>query len=757
MNVFVTVSGIVQGVGYRPFVAGLAHRMGISGTVRNSGGIVEIAASGEKQRLEEFLYSLQHSAPDGAQVINIRTEPMPEQQFDGFSILKSGRAAKKETEPPMIPPDLPMCDECRKELYSSKNRRRGYPFISCASCGPRYSIMNTLPYDRETTTMKDFTMCPDCAREYRDGRRRHAQTISCHSCGPQLHLLTGGMTLEKQDALEQAITLLKNGTVLAVKGVGGYQFVCSPYQEDAVERLRLLKGREKKPFAVMFPNLERIREVCNINKEEEKLLLSMARPIVLLNKDANVFCSGVCGESRFLGAFLPCTGLHQLLTDACGPLIVTSGNFTNEPIIYRDDDMMRSDTPYLSGILYNTRRIVTPLDDSVARVACSVPQILRRSRGYAPLPVVLEQRVEHPVLAMGGDLKSSFCLLSGDRAYLSQYFGDLENYSVYENYKFGLKHMEQLLMISPQQIACDLHPGYQSGLLAQRIVKDFGLGSPVFIQHHHAHAASVMAEHRLDGCIGVVFDGTGYGTDGTIWGGEFLLCSGSSFERRAHLSRVLLCGGDAAAKNAVLTSDCYRFAAGEESGSERFPFVKAALRHQVNTQESSSAGRLFDAVCAILGIKEENSYEGECAIALENAAAAAKGAGEEPIPFHLALSQNSECEWEADQADFIRQLLQSVAEKQDKNRIALGFHVALAEMVAALCKNIREESGENRVALSGGVFANLLLLQDCRDRLTADGFQVYLNSAVPSNDGGICLGQAWICAQAENSREKMRI
>ncbi|WP_444659422.1 carbamoyltransferase HypF [Caproiciproducens sp. R2] len=753
MNVFITVSGIVQGVGYRPFVAGLAHRLDISGSVRNSSGIVEIAACGEKQRVKEFLHSLHTSAPDGALVTEIRTEPMPEQRFDGFSILKSGKAAQNEAGTPMIPPDLPMCDECKKELYSPENRRRGYPFISCASCGPRFSIMNALPYDRETTTMKDFAMCPDCEREYASGRRRHAQTISCHRCGPQLQLLTGGITLEKQEALERAVALLKDGAVLAVKGVGGYQFVCSPCLEDTVKRLRLLKGREKKPFAVMFPDLESIRKMCVVNQEEEDMLLSAARPIVLLNNPSDGFCSGVCGESRFLGAFLPCTGLHQLLTDACGPLIVTSGNFTSEPMIYKDDELLRSDIPYLAGILYNTRRIVTPLDDSVGRVACSVPQILRRSRGYVPLPVLLEQRAEHPVLAMGGDLKSCFCLLSGDRAYLSQYFGDIENYKVYENYKIGLKRMEQLLRISPQRIACDLHPGYQSHALAQRIARDFSLESPILIQHHHAHAASVMAEHRLDGCIGVIFDGTGYGTDKTVWGGEFLLCRGADFARRAHLSPVRLCGGDAAAKNAVLTSDCYRFAAGEESGSERFPFVRAALKHQVNTQESSSAGRLFDAVCAILGIKEENSYEGECAVALENAASAAKEAGEEPVPFHFALSRNPAGELEADQADFIRLLLQAAAKGENSNRIALGFHRALAEMILTVCRSIREESGESRVALSGGVFANLLLLGDCHDRLTADGFLVYFNSAVPSNDGGICLGQAWLCAQAEGVRK----
>nr|WP_319487196.1 carbamoyltransferase HypF [uncultured Caproiciproducens sp.] len=752
MTVFITVYGIVQGVGYRPFVADLARGLKIAGTVRNSGGIVEIAATGEKQHVEEFLHCLHTGGPNGSQVIRISTVPMPEQQFNGFTILKSGETAQNNEEAPMIPPDLPMCGECEKELYSPKNRRWRYPFISCTSCGPRFSIMNTLPYDRETTTMKDFKMCPDCTREYKTGRRCHAQTVSCHSCGPQLILLADGTAFAKEDALERGIALLKRGAVLAVKGVGGYQFVCSPYDEQAVERLRLLKGREAKPFAVMFPSLESIQKTCDVNADEENMLTSTARPIVLLNKKSADFCSAVCGESRFLGAFLPCTGLHQLLTDACGPLIVTSGNFTSEPIIYNDDDIIKLDAPYLSGILYNTRKIVTPLDDSVGRIACSVPQIIRRSRGYVPLPVILGQHAKKQVLAMGGDLKSCFCLLKGDRAYLSQYFGDVENYRVYENYKNGLKHMEQLLRISPQQVACDLHPGYQSYALARKLAKELDLGSPVQIQHHHAHAASVMAEHYLDGCIGVVFDGTGYGPDSTVWGGEFLLCRGADFERRAHLSRILLCGGDAAAKNAVLTADCYRFAAGGEAGSERFQFVKAALKHRVNTQESSSTGRLFDAVSAILGIKEENSYEGECAISLENAAAAAKSTGKEPIPFHFALSENTAGELEADQADFIRQLLQAVSGGRGKDSIALGFHQALAEMVLAVCRKIRAESGENRVALSGGVFANLLLLQDCFDKLKSDDFEVYLNSAVPSNDGGICLGQAWLCAQMDNVR-----
>lgn len=753
MTVFITVYGIVQGVGYRPFIAGLANQAGVSGFVRNRAGIVEICASGAARDVGAFLGRVRGTAPAGAQVLEVRAETMEDRRFDGFSIVQSGSenaepAPPASRAPAFFPPDLPMCGNCLRELRDPGDRRYRYPFISCASCGPRFTILETLPYDRENTTMDPFPMCPDCAKEYRSGRRRHAQTISCHACGPQLLFRGGGKSLEKEAALREGIALLKQGGIVAVKGVGGYQFVCSPYDAGAVEKLRLLKGREKKPFAVMFPSCESVAEVCAVSADERTLLSSPARPIVLLEKEKEEFCAGVCGTSRYIGAFLPCTGLHQLLTDACGPLVVTSGNLTSEPIVFRDEEMLKLCSPLLSGVLYHTREILTPLDDSVTRVFCGTPQVIRRSRGYVPLPIVLDQSAEHPVFAAGGDLKSCFCLQSGPNAYLSQYFGDMENYRVQHNYRGALSRMEKIFGILPRTVACDLHPGYFSSALAKKLAAELGC-APVWIQHHHAHAASVMAENHLDGCIGVVYDGTGYGTDSTVWGGEFLLCRGGEFRRLGHLSGLMLCGGDGAASMPALTADCYRVAAGERAGDSPVAGARlaaAAISAGVGTFRSSSMGRLFDAAAAILGVCEQNSYEGECPIALENAAAAAQQAGVSPYPFRFRLTRGGDGCVAADQTDFASQLLRASRGGAEAGSAALGFHLAVAEMTLEICRRIKEETGESRVALSGGVFANLLLLGECRRLLQDGGFEVYLNSAVPMNDGGISLGQAWICA-----------
>ncbi len=743
MTCFISVLGVVQGVGYRPFVARLAEKLGITGTVKNNGGIVEIIADAQQQAMDEFVHRLKSQQPAGADVTRIVTAPaVPGQRFKGFTIVPS---AQSSGETPLIPPDLPICEDCRRELASSADRRYRYPFISCVACGPRYSIINSLPYDRCNITMDEFPMCPACGEEYTtDTRRRHAQTISCHDCGPQLIFKTGGTVYHREEALEKGIAMLRSGAVLALKGIGGYQFACSPCDETAVERLRRLKHRDKKPFAVMFPSMETVKNVCMVSAEEEKLLTSSARPIVLLDKREDEFCESVSGESRFLGAFLPYTGLHQLLTDACGPLVMTSGNLTNEPIIIHDDEMLSLQSEFLDGVLYHERKILTPLDDSVARVLSGSVQMIRRSRGYVPTPVLLEKSVKKPVLAMGGDLKACFCLLTGDRAYLSQYFGDMEEYAVSQVYRKNLSRMEQLFRISPSAAVCDLHPDYQTSRMAGQLNLPL-----VRIQHHHAHIASVMAEHGLQSCIGAAFDGTGYGTDGCVWGGEFLLCKGVEFERCAHLGYVTLCGGDRAAKDADLTALSYLYAAGITVPDSRFETVRAAVANRVNTCRSASMGRLFDAVSAVLKIRKQNTYEGECAIALENTAAAAQAAGCTPYPLKLEI-EVSGCELILDQVKMVKEIFQASEKGVSKGELALGFHMAVARAVLAVFRQLRAHSGENAAALSGGVFSNRLLAQECAGLLKADGFQVYLNSAVPCNDSGICLGQAWLCAQTQD-------
>jgi len=744
MTVLITVHGIVQGIGYRPFVARLAQEMGICGSVMNIGGIVTIVANGEKETIDIFVYRLKFHQPKGADVTEILTKIIPERHYDSFFIIPSEQFNDTT---PLIPADLPLCDDCKRELYDQDNRRYLYPFISCVACGPRYSIINSIPYDRETITMDDFFMCEECEKEYKEAynRRRHAQTISCHDCGPQLILQLNDSVLYKDQALKKSIELLKLGKVIAIKGIGGYQFVCLPTDKNAVDNLRLLKHRDKKPFAVMFPNLDLIKECCKVNTEEEKLLTSAAFSIVLLHKKKDIFYEGVSGESRFIGAFLPYTPLHQLLIDACGALVMTSGNITSEPIIINDEEILSLRTPYLAGVLYNKRRIVTSLDDSVARIIRGKIQLVRRSRGYVPLPVLLKDESKQAILAMGSDLKSSFCLYKNNRAYLSQYFGDMENYYVSKAYKDNLIRMTQIFKIKPEIFCCDLHPGYLTTRFAEELAKKQQI-KLVKIQHHHAHIASVMAEHEITSCIGVAFDGTGFGTDGAVWGGEFLLCNNNNFQRCGHLKYITICGGDEAARNARLTADCYLNAVGRKFDNDNFKLVQNAIKNNINTFKCSSMGRLFDAVSAVLQIKTENSYEGECAIALENTAVAYKE--NDGIPFNLNFNIKIQQEKIIiDQVKLLNDIYLAYTDGVYKGALALGFHMAVAKMVLQGCEFIRKQSGENKVALSGGVFANLLLIDDCIEIMEKAGFSVYINSVVPTNDGGISLGQAWLCKQ----------
>jgi len=744
MTFLITVLGLVQGVGYRPFVARLADDLGITGTVQNSGGVVLIRACGSRESLDVFVQDLTRRAPTGASVKQVLTQLSAEDLvFADFQII----ASTNNTEiTPVLPADLPMCEACRLELFDPRNRRFGYPFISCVDCGPRYSIMKTIPYDRDTITMQNFPMCPACEREYKgDDRRRHAQTISCNDCGPQLILRTGDKELHKEAALSRAVELILGGGVLAIKGVGGYQLACLPDRQDSIRALRTFKIRDRKPFAVMFPNLQAIHAVCRVSAQEEELLCSEARPIVLLTPEKKIFCDDLTGGSRFTGAFLPYTALHQLLTDACGSLVMTSANRSDEPILYRDEDMFGVSSPHLAGILYNTRMIVTPLDDSVARIVAGRTQLIRRSRGFVPGPIPMPATSGHTILAMGGDLKSCFCLYKNDRAYLSQYFGDMDSTAVKQNFKENIIRMQRLFRMQPDIIVSDLHPLYQTGRLADACVTNTDR-KWIRIQHHHAHAASVMAEHDLSSCIGVTFDGTGYGTDGAIWGGEIFLCSNDRFERAAHLSYTALCGGDEAARNADLTAFCYLNAAGIRMPHNDGDTLRAVLADGSRTWQTSSMGRLFDAVSSVLGICHVNSYEGECAVLLENAAAEAEAAGIEPYELHFAIHPDREG-ITADAVRLLGDIYRAAENGCDRRALALGFHKAIVQMTVTLCRRIRDTSGENRVGLSGGVFANTILTEDCIRGLEKVDFEVYINQAVPTNDGGISLGQAWICGQ----------
>ena len=547
----ITVHGIVQGVGFRPLVYRLAKKYRINGTVQNTGGLVDIIAQSSQQDFDDFLYDLKTDKSQGYEIINIEIEDIEdieEKKFSEFKIIESS----VNDEIAIIPPDLPVCPECQHELYIDINRRFHNPFISCMSCGPRFTIMEELPYDRHTTTMKDFDMCPDSLEEYTspNNRRFHAQTVSCNNCGPYLIF----NDLINEEALDEAIKVINAGGIVAIKGIGGYHFACSPFKEQTVENLRKLKGREEKPFAVMFPSLDSVREYCVVSKEEEELLESKAKQIVLLYAKENMMANSTNKDSIYCGAFLPYTGLQMMITASCGPLIMTSANISNQPIIKDDAEMLSIKSPFLCGVLYNTRRIVRSVDDSVAKVIDHKIQLTRRSRGYVPYPVFISKsNKDLQIFAAGSDLKASFCLYRSGNAVVSQHFGDLEESTFLDEYKNSVQDLSHLLKISPDIAVCDMHPNYHSSKYAQ------SLGIPViYAQHHHAHIASVMAEHNLkERVIGVAFDGTGYGTDGNIWGGEFLVCEGADFNRFAHLKYTSILGGDQSMRDAKKTATCF--------------------------------------------------------------------------------------------------------------------------------------------------------------------------------------------------------
>lgn len=802
-QVTITIRGAVQGIGYRPFVAETAERIGVSGSVRNQGGIVTVEALGTREQLDSLEDELRRTVPAGGYVVSVTEEPMTREEADeepsresetggeegeakeaggrasqkGFHIIESREEALDEL--PAFPPDLGICSDCLKEMRSAKDRRYRYGLISCTSCGPRWSILEKLPYDRGNITMKAFPMCSSCETEYKTkgGRRRHAQTISCHDCGPQMYYTPAGRqrgraSIYGEEGFERAAAVLQRGDILALKGVGGYQLLCSPFDEESVVCLRKLKGREEKPFAVLFPSVRSVMEYAEVSERERELLESAARPIVLLRRRSceegaeqeacKELASNVCGESRYVGAMLPSFGALQLLTDRCGPLIVTSANRSSEPIPFRDEEfalweqsLTLKEADRIGGIYLHDRAILRPLDDSVAAVNHGHVQMIRRSRGYVPLPVFLsgeEKRIT--VLAVGGDLKASFAVRKGERVILSQYLGDMETYAVLCNHRMLEQDMEHVLEASPDCVVCDLHPGYHSTRLAREYAEEHHVPC-LQVQHHQAHAASVMAEHGLKSCIGIVFDGTGCGTDGQLWGGEFLYLREEECLRMGNLSACRLVGGDAVSIHADLAADCYLVSLQREPVN---PMVKKLLDGAGSGIQSSSVGRLFDAAASLLDVCHENRYEGECAVLLENAAWRAWGRTAVDcgsLAFRRALAESLLFfrNLTAPAADgrlllrheaLIGGILQMRREGHSAEETALLFHLALAYAAAQITTRISSRIGEKKICLSGGSFANRLLMEVLEQLLHRAGLQVYVNEQVPFNDGGIALGQSYL-------------
>lgn len=758
--------GIVQGVGFRPFAAKIAECLNMKGEIRNLGGLVEILITDSKERINAFVNALETEKPEPAEIVHLKREEVTYKQFSSFTIRKSGFG---DEEAAMIPADLAVCPECLKEMKEPMDPRFNHPMISCMVCGPRYTIIDRFPYDRENTSMTDFRMCDFCESEYESvkDRRYHAQTISCHSCGPYLkfksnYVATGDIDTmtacngtdddnasffeldrtDGQDVLDKATKLLKEGNVIAYKSIGGYNLMADPLNNDAVIKLREIKKRESKPFAVMFVSVEQICKYCRANNIEKRLLTSSSRPILLLERKAR---TSEFNHSRFIGSFLPSMGAQYMLLEKFGgPLIATSANLSSMPIIKEDEEMfaMMKREPLIAGVVYNDRKIRVSVDDSVARVIDGQPQIIRRSKGYAPVPLYVDEGLKSgQILASGGQLKNSFALTKGPFVYMSKYFGDLDCVESRKIYEENLKKMKRLFRIKPDKVVCDLHPLYYTTVFAEKYAEKYGL--PLLkVQHHHAHVASVMAEHNIKGpVIGVSFDGTGYGVDGNIWGGEFLLCEKASFKRIAHLKYIEMPGGDVSMKDAWKPAISYLAAEDikdrchadeisfdlsyiidyyERSGiqltdEQTEKLVRSAITHGINTIKSSSAGRLFDAVAALLGICSRNSYEGECAIKLEDAAA-------------RAMRSQSGTEVE---------------------KLSLLFHEKAAYMILENCRKIREKTGVKKVALTGGVFQNKVLTELVLEYLRKAQFSVYYNISVSPNDGGIALGQSFIAMQED--------
>ena len=742
----VRVSGVVQGVGFRPFVARLAMENQLTGSVRNAAGDAILELFGPQNTITHFLTLLEAQKPTPCVIHRLEKQIdfFPASIPPVFSILQSDMSGG-EIEISMPTPDLAVCQHCLQELDTPGNPRFRNPFISCTHCGPRFSILNRLPYDRPHTAMLPFPLCSFCTRQYTspEDRRYHAQTICCNECGPFLTYQNRSAHFEKEAALSAAVTALNSGKIVAIKGIGGYHFACSPFDEAAVLRLRKLKGREQKPFAVMFENPASLHAFCDCSAAEAALLATPARPIVLLRRKPSLIAKSVFAASPDLGAFLPYTPLQHLILRQTGPLLMTSANISSRPIIYTDDEIFSfwHSHEELSGVLSHNRAILRPLDDSVAALFCTRPTFLRRSRGYVPLAIPTHT-AGPPLLACGAQEKSTICFAQNGYAYPSAEIGDLDNLTIEAAYHQTVQDMRQLLAIRPALLIHDMHPGYASTKYA------FAQGLPTLsVQHHHAHIASVMAEHHLSQpVIGVAFDGTGYGTDGSIWGGEFLIATPTDFRRAGHLKPVAMLGGDLSIRQGWKSAACLLWDAGLSPREDpRFPIVHAALANGINTYLSSSMGRVFDAVSAILGICEESHYGGQGAIALEYAASDYLQRGGEaelsPLPFDLTDEEGRVI---IHLAPAIRALYKLHRQGESSALLAWRFHITVCALIVEACMRIARQSGIRSVVLSGGVFANRLLTERTIPLLEREGFTVYQNHQVPPGDGGISLGQAYI-------------
>ncbi len=764
------VFGLVQGVGFRPFVLEYCKSRGIRGFVKNTGASACIYAYSDEKTTGALIRRLSCIRGNdrevfGARVDDIRIEEISREEFEkeagkegGFHIEKSGEGTERIR---FIPPDIGICEDCLKELKDPFNRRFRHPFISCVSCGPRFSIMKDVPYDRENTSMKDFPLCEECAAEYvTTGKRRHAQTIACNKCGPKLEAFIMGedgkpiLAAVREDALKMTLKYIGEGRTAAVKNTGGYHFVFDATKEGAAGKLRRFKDRKTKPFAVMFSDIEDVRNYCRVSKREEELLKSSERPIVLVKKNnKKSLAKGVCDDSSSIGAMLPCDGIQALLLEDGVPLVMTSANRGGQPMAGDDEEaLLLLKEGACDIVLANDRRIENPLDDSIYQVIETEGKIfvqtLRRARGLVPGPIAISEKVKEDAFAAGGDLKASFAYARDDQVFFGGHFGDLSDERARENRRKTVNVFERMLEMDVCLYAADNHPGYVSA----GEIRDRG---PESVQHHRAHLLSAAAEHGLSGkLIGASFDGTGYGDDGTVWGGEFLVLDPkirNGYRRAGHLRTVRLLGGDSIAYDAEKSAMCFAFealSAGLLSredvcfDAEKYEIVKKALQNNINVHGSSSAGRFFDACAAILDICKTNTYEGECPVRLQaKAEEISDGSLTESFTGLKACVIKENDMYIADTVRLFSDVIKMKNRDKDAGMIAYDIHLAVADIIVRSMIMIGKETGADRVVLGGGTFANSLLVKMILPALEKKGFEVYMNEKVPPGDGGLALGQ----------------
>jgi len=772
------ITGIVQGVGFRPFIYNLALRHNLKGFCRNDSEGVTIEVEGG-EGIEGFIQDIKTNAPPLSRIDSLSSEALPtdsgmdsamDSAMDsgGFKILESSKEQGKFA---LVSPDIAICDECAEELFDPGNRRFGYPFTNCTNCGPRYSIILDIPYDRPNTTMSKFKMCAPCEEEYHDpeNRRFHAQPNACQRCGPRVWLVKAGGGGEEKvaqggEAIEKVKGLLREGAIIAIKGLGGFHIACDAANDGSVKRLRERKRKSNKPFAVMAPSIERVREFCAVSIDEEKLLSGSIRPIVILEKNPldskNPISEHVSPPTLTLGVMLPYTPLHHLVCQGFTALVMTSGNISEEPIVVSNEEALEKLSGIADFFLLHDRDIYMRVDDSIARFKKNDGKllVLRRARGYAPQVLDTGEPTEE-ILACGGEKKNTFALTKSHYSILSQHMGDLVNYDAFEFFRETLKNLKNTFRAVPSIVAHDMHPDYMSTSFAREYKKEANIRDEylIAVQHHHAHVVSAMAEHGISGhVIGVAMDGTGYGSDGCVWGGEFIISERRYFLRRAHLKYVPMPGGDMAAKEPwrMAASHLYSAFGGDMSeaapdfieriGMDKIQLIVRMIKDKINSPLTSSAGRLFDAVSSLLNITDISTFEAEAAIRLEKEAASTAGVSAPsfltaPYPFEI---KEKGLIMEVDTAPLIKAIVDDMKTGVATARISAVFHDTMAAITVEVAKRLREESGLGTVILSGGVFQNFYLLTKTVERLKEDGFAVFHNEKIPINDGGISLGQA---------------